>query len=177
MVGLTVPQDDETTKQALTSIVSQWYFQGNAADFIAKNGSSLALSDRIYLWKGVVQGLDYLHNVDPAIVHGDLKPKNILIDDFRRPRICDFGLSRIVLEEGHSGLTTTAAHTGTPRYLAYELVISEDDMAKPTRESDIYALGCVGLDVSSFAPVEYGDVALTSVLVSISPKPVLAPQE
>ncbi|KAG8822312.1 hypothetical protein FRC17_009597 [Serendipita sp. 399] len=131
---------------SLVALISPWYVQGDAADFLAKNGSSLALSDRIYLWKGVVQGLDYLHNVDPPIVHGDLKPKNILIDKLGRPRICDFGLSRIVLEEGHSGLTTTAAYTGTPRYLAYELVISEDDMATPTRKSDIYALGCVGLD-------------------------------
>ncbi|KAG8822311.1 hypothetical protein FRC17_009596 [Serendipita sp. 399] len=59
---------------ALDDIVCQWYVQGDAADFLDKNGSSLTLSERIYLWKGVVQGLDYLHNFDPTVVHGDLKP-------------------------------------------------------------------------------------------------------
>lgn len=74
-------------------------------------------------------GVRYLHNRFPVIVHGDLQPVgleidqgntliyfhvakgNILIDDEGVPKICDFGLVRIFLEEGHSGLTTTSDHT------------------------------------------------------------------
>jgi serine/threonine protein kinase len=41
----------------------------------------------------------------------------------------------------------TSEHTGTTRYLAPELVASEENVF-PTTESDVYALGCLGLEVS-----------------------------
>lgn len=63
--------------------------------------------------------------------------------------LCDFGLARIFLEEGNTGLTTTSEHTGTSRYLAPELVAGEHSV-HPTTASDVYALGCLGLEVSIF---------------------------
>jgi serine/threonine protein kinase len=55
----------------------------------------------------------------------------------------------VFLSEGSSGLTTSTPHTGTERYLAPELLIEEDgDPPVPNSESDIYALGCVGLKAS-----------------------------
>jgi serine/threonine protein kinase len=62
-------------------------------------------------------------------------------------QICDFGLVRLLQEEGNTGMTSSTPHTGTTRYLAYELV-RYVDRASPTTASDIYALGCVGLEVS-----------------------------
>jgi hypothetical protein len=44
-------------------------------------------------------------------------------------------------------MTTTTAHAGTVRYLAYELAVAGDD-ACPTTASDIHAVGCIGLEVS-----------------------------
>jgi serine/threonine protein kinase len=69
-----------------------------------------------------------------------------LIDDLGNPRICDFGLARVFLEMEGSGMTTSSEHTGTPRYLAPELVMSEENVY-PTSASDVYALGCLGLEV------------------------------
>lgn len=43
-------------------------------------------------------------------------------------------------------MTTISAHTGTDRYLAYELVLG-GETAAPTTASDIFALGCIGLEV------------------------------
>jgi serine/threonine protein kinase len=43
-------------------------------------------------------------------------------------------------------MTTTTEHTGTERYLAPELVMA-DDGGRPTTASDVYALGCIGLEV------------------------------
>jgi serine/threonine protein kinase len=114
-------------------------------------------------WKGVVDGVVYLHDRSPSIVHGDLKPVraststslvldppqtqgNVLIDDAGKPKICDFGLARILETISGSGLTTTSEHTGTTRYLAPELVTSEESVP-PTLASDLYALGCLGLEV------------------------------
>jgi serine/threonine protein kinase len=42
-------------------------------------------------------------------------------------------------------MTTTTVYTGTERYLAPELLTA--DVAVPTTESDVYALGCIGLEV------------------------------
>jgi len=74
-----------------------------------------------------------------------------MIDNGGIPQICDFGLVSIFLEEGSSGMTTTSPHTGTDRYLAYELLIDSEDVA-PTTASDIFALGCIGLEVRSVLP-------------------------
>jgi serine/threonine protein kinase len=67
-----------------------------------------------------------------------------MIDDQGNARICDFGLTRIFSED-NTGKTVTTTYTGTPRYLAYELVKTEQPF--PTAATDMYALGCVGLDV------------------------------
>jgi serine/threonine protein kinase len=71
---------------------------------------------------------------------------NVLVDDAGHARICDFGLVRIVSDEA-VGLNTTTTHTGTVRYLAHELVVDEKPL--PTEASDVHAIGCIGLDVSS----------------------------
>jgi serine/threonine protein kinase len=75
------------------------------------------------------------------------------MDDNGNPRICDFGLARIIQEGGTGGLTTTTEHTGTERYLAPELVTS--NLPTPTTASDIYALGCLGLEVRVRFLIEY----------------------
>jgi serine/threonine protein kinase len=110
-----------------------------------------------------VEAVCYLHTQNPSIIHGDLKPVssvlpiepgddlyikgNILIDDTGIPKICDFGLVRILTEEGRrSEMTTSSAHLGTARYLPYELVTSQD-AKQLTRASDVYSMGCVGLFV------------------------------
>ena len=72
---------------------------------------------------------------------------SVLIDDEGNARLCDFGIARILSEDVPSGLTTTSQHMGTERYLSYELVTAED-LCKPTTASDIYALACIGLEVS-----------------------------
>jgi len=74
----------------------------------------------------------------------DLKG-NILIDEQWNARLCDFGISRMLTEAGTSGDTTTSAHTGTARYLSYELL---ENTCIPTTASDVYALACTGLEVS-----------------------------
>jgi len=106
----------------------------------------MSFMSRIRLWQGVIEGVNYLHNRSPALVHGDLKPGNILIDNCGNARICDFGLVRIILEEGidGGGMTSPSYHAGTERYLAIELVTV--DGALPTEASDVHALGCLGLE-------------------------------
>ncbi|PVF92220.1 kinase-like protein, partial [Serendipita vermifera] len=94
-------------------------------------------------WCDVIKGMVYLHSLNPVLIHGDLKPMNVLVDDEGHARICDFGLVRILSDEA-VGFNTTTTHTGTARYLAYELVV--DDRPIPTTATDVHAVGCIGLD-------------------------------
>lgn len=126
----------------LGAMVSPYYQNGNASDYLAK--AALPFKEKLTLWLQVIEGMSYLHGYYPIIVHGDLKPQNILIDDNLCARICDFGLVRLILERGNTGLTTTTAHTGTDRYKSRELI--KNRRAKPTVTSDIHALGCIGLE-------------------------------
>ena len=102
---------------------------------------------------------------DIKLVHGDLKPVsgfratryiltptqlNVLVDNDGVAKICDFGLLRLIRASGPTGMTTTSSHSGTTRYLSYELVSEDDDDPKPTTASDIYALACIGMEVSEF---------------------------
>lgn len=123
----------------------------------------------------MARGIHYLHTVkilasapenpqcEIKLVHGDLKPVshiwkryhiltppklNVLIDDDGVAKICDFGLLRLVRDSAPTGMTTTSSHTGTTRYLSYELVSEDDnDDPKPTTASDVWALACIGWEV------------------------------
>jgi serine/threonine protein kinase len=114
-------------------------------------------------WCEILEGVIYLHSHQPIVIHGDLKlvmtlislPKicsddilqtNILIDDQEHARICDFGLARI-LSEIKTDLTTTTNYTGSLRYMAYELARTDEPFTVPTASSDMYAMGCLGLEV------------------------------
>ncbi len=83
--------------------------------------------------------LQYAH--DKGIVHRDIKPENILIAVDGTVKIADFGLSRILGDEGHQEtLTGTHQVMGTPRYMAPEQLEGSHGV---DHRADIYSLGVV----------------------------------
>ncbi|KAG8830157.1 hypothetical protein FRC17_005330 [Serendipita sp. 399] len=137
--------EEDARFQPLGALVSPWHRYGSASAFLSEHGASIDNSTRTNLWGGVIRGVQYLHEHNPRIVHGDLKPSNVLIDDHGVAKICDFGLVAFFLETGTTGLTTTSPYSGTERYLAPELILSENHV-QITTLSDVYALGCIGLE-------------------------------
>ncbi|KAG8935492.1 Negative regulator of mitotic exit [Tulasnella sp. 408] len=85
------------------------------------------------LLRKVAEGLAYLHNREPVVVHSDIKPANVLVNDEDDVKLCDFGVSKL-LQDAPSGFTTTASIKGTLRYSAKEL-LQED--AESTTMSDV----------------------------------------
>ncbi|KAG8946385.1 hypothetical protein FRC03_001389 [Tulasnella sp. 419] len=121
-------------------LIAPWYANGHIPDYMTQNPNI----DRTPLIMGVIDGLVYLHSFDPPIIHGDLKASNVLADDQGHARITDFGLSR-VLQEGPSGFTTSSGITGTHRWMAPELFMTEG--ANYNTASDIYAMSLLILEI------------------------------
>lgn len=90
---------------------------------------------------GTARGLAYLHeDTRNKILHLDIKPQNILLDEAFVPKISDFGLSRLMGREENSVITTVR---GTRGYLAPEWVVTSAITAK----SDVYSYGMVLLEI------------------------------
>lgn len=101
-------------------------------------------ADRLSLLTQCALGLSYLHNHEPALIHGDIKGENILIDDYEQARLSDFGL--ITISETRLFNTThrPGEGSGTIMWMAPELFKGG---ALRSRTSDVYAFGMTIVEV------------------------------
>ena len=86
--------------------------------------------------KDVASGLAYLHALTPPIIHQDIKPANILLDDTLHYAITDFGIS--AQKGGIHGFYYDEENSGTLAYMAPERF---QEGAEPIPQSDIWAFG------------------------------------
>ncbi|KAG8989973.1 hypothetical protein FRB94_013836 [Tulasnella sp. JGI-2019a] len=115
---------------------------GNVKDYLQQmKPSSL---DRLGLVLDTICAVEYLHNMDSPVVHGDLKALNVLMSNERRAILCDFGLA-VAADEVQSGLTTSRGFKGSIRYCSPELVMEEEARRSPA--SDMWAWGCLVLEI------------------------------
>lgn len=88
----------------------------------------------------VLLALDYAHNQDKRIVHRDMKPANILIDERGRALVTDFGLAQRNDGLGSGSLVSLAHRVGTLPYMAPEQV---NESARADARTDVYAAGVI----------------------------------
>ena len=80
---------------------------------------------------------------DHGVIHRDLKPENIFVlgQEPMTLKILDFGIAKLLEEEGGGGLTHTGMVMGTPLYIAPEQAAGQPDRISP--RTDIYSLGVI----------------------------------
>jgi len=108
-------------------------------------------ADKKRIISDAARGLLYLH--DREVVHGDVKPNNVLIDEDGRAVLCDFGLS--VIFEDPTINPQADSQIPTQEYSAPELFGSSANgftSGPRTKPTDVWAFGCTAMQILSGIP-------------------------
>jgi len=145
------------------------FMKGGALDKFLQNNSrsSVSWDNRMQWALDISTGMSYLHSLTPSIIHADLKSLNVLLDENYRAKLADFGLSSIKTETASKTNQTTAVTEsgraqGSLLWMAPELFRRK---AKPSLQSDIYALGMVLWEICSHKYPFHEDAAKGAQLI------------
>jgi serine/threonine protein kinase len=128
---------------------------------LRRAGQRMEVKRGLQILDQVASALDVAHQAD--IVHRDVKPSNILLDQDDRATLTDFGL---VLQPSID--TTFGTAFGTPRYIAPEQALSSN---KALPQSDIYSLAVIAYEVMTGKTPFNGESPMEIALAHINEPP------
>ncbi|KAL1536377.1 serine/threonine-protein kinase CTR1 isoform X2 [Salvia divinorum] len=125
------------TRRPHLSIVTEYLPRGSLFRLIHRPAAGEILDQRrrLRMALDVAKGINYLHRLNPPIVHWDLKSPNLLVDRNWTVKVCDFGLSRFKANT----FISSKSVAGTPEWMAPEFLRGEPSNEK----SDVYSFGVI----------------------------------
>jgi eukaryotic-like serine/threonine-protein kinase len=124
--------EDELNGREVSYIVMEYVPGGDLQDLMDRNGP-LPETMLSRVGADVASGLAHAH--ERGIIHRDVKPRNILLDDRGSPKLADFGIARAL--DGTTSRDRAGSYLGTAAYSSPEQLKGE----RVTPKSDVYSFG------------------------------------
>jgi len=145
---------------------------GRDLESFVRDFGPLPAERAIYLLRQVCHSLAEAHA--RGLVHRDIKPANIYLCraglDYDVVKVLDFGLVKVSKRDPHETmLTSDQTTTGTPAYMAPEIILGESDV---DRRADVYALGCVAYFLVTGQLVFQGSTSMQILVQHVQSNPI-----
>jgi TolB-like protein/predicted Ser/Thr protein kinase len=143
---------------------SMGFVEGGQLDAILKR-ESMPIRRAVELVVKLARTVQYAH--EHGILHRDIKPGNILLDQKGEPHLTDFGLARLL--ETESTVTRTMEVLGTPSYMAPEQAVGNN--AAVSSATDVYGLGAVLYQLLTGQPPFAGGTTYETIKLLLDTEP------
>jgi len=142
--------------------ITMEYVAGEDLKRFIRRAGTLSTGKAVHIAQQVCEGLAEAHRL--GVIHRDLKPQNIMIDENGNAKIMDFGIARFVDTERMTG---SGVMIGTPEYMSPE----QAELLDVDRRADLYSLGVVLYEmVSGRVPFD-GETPLSIAMKHKTEKP------
>ncbi|HEY8324367.1 MAG TPA: protein kinase [Ktedonobacterales bacterium] len=133
--------------------------------YLKRRGGTLPIERAVEIGRAVSMGLGAAHR--RGIVHRDVKPQNIMVNDDGLVKLTDFGIASMYKDADAERLTTTGMTLGTVQYYAPEQ--AQGEMVRPA--ADVYALGIVLYEMTTGQTPFDGDTPVAVAMKHIQEEP------
>jgi serine/threonine protein kinase len=142
--------------------IAALYVRGVSLSTRIASEGVLSLGEALRLVTDLADALEALHA--GGLVHRDVKPANVMVDEGGGAALTDFGLARSIAD---TVLTKSGVVVGTVDYLAPELIRGQ----QADHSSDVYALGCVLYECLAGAPPFAEKAFVETLLAHVQDEP------
>jgi serine/threonine-protein kinase len=144
-----------------TYYIAMEYLPGRSLKAVVREHGPLSPTDAIDIVVQILLAVRFAHR--RGIIHRDIKPHNVILDEEGRAKVTDFGIARA----GASDMTLTGSIMGTAQYLSPEQAQGH----AVSETSDLYAVGVVLYELLTGGVPFEGDSAVSIALKQVSVEP------